>query len=105
MQCTDPDLRALMAQLGKVGDGFARWPKVHSAALAEQQQLVEQLEDVGARLVNGRDHGRARPAQCHNGTHDAQRVGRIEPRSGLIQEQHSWACDQFNTCVADNPIT
>ena len=47
------------AQLSKVGIGFPGTPKVHHAALGEQQQVVEHRKDAGSRLVDGSYQGTA----------------------------------------------
>ncbi|TKW53776.1 hypothetical protein CTA1_1208 [Colletotrichum tanaceti] len=58
-----------------------------AAAAGEEQQAVELLEQDGAGLVDGAEHGLARVGELAQERADGPRALRVEPAGGLVEEQ------------------
>eukprot|EP00966_Prymnesium_polylepis_P037491 870436-Prymnesium_polylepis.3 len=71
----------------EIGHGGGHGAHVRGAATAvEQQQLVRELKDLEARLVEHRAHGDAGGGEAAEALHELERDGRVEAGGGLVEE-------------------
>mmetsp|Transcript_2128 Transcript_2128/g.4379 ORF Transcript_2128/g.4379 Transcript_2128/m.4379 type:complete len:252 (+) Transcript_2128:2680-3435(+) len=73
--------------------------EIRGASAEEQKQAIKETECIWCWRVNGGTHGDAHQCQRLDHRHDFIRRKRIQPRRGLIQEQHPRICDQSYTDV------
>ena len=92
--------RARRAQSAKVAQRVLGGPKVGHAALVQQAEVVEEREDLGGGLVDGRDDGAARARErMRQRRHDLRRRVRVEAGGGLVDEEHRRVGDELGADV------
>lgn len=88
------------AEALKVGLDLAGGPKVDGlAALAQEEDLVEHLKDLVARLVEHGDDGHAELAELLEAVADGFAAARVQATGGLIEEEHGGVRHELNAHV------
>ena len=75
-----------MSHVFKVWDYLLNAPMVHSATIQQQQELIEELEDISSRLVDGAKDHEATISQFLQRFDNAEGSAAIQASGGLIQE-------------------
>ena len=77
-----------LAQGGEVRDNVTDVTVVHRVAVQQQNQLVEELENVATRLVDGaQDEQAALSAQLFERLGNTQSCAAVQARGGLVQKE------------------
>ena len=93
-----------VADVVEVALTFVEGSTVDCAALSEQDELIEQCDNVGTRLVDSEDNSTVvRLDKVDKTFNHVERVVCIKTGSRFVQEENAWAGDEF-TRDADSAL-
>mmetsp|Transcript_24572 Transcript_24572/g.60740 ORF Transcript_24572/g.60740 Transcript_24572/m.60740 type:complete len:281 (+) Transcript_24572:810-1652(+) len=93
------------AQLGEVGDGVVAAPEVDQSAVGQQHQLIEEVVDLGGRLVDGGNHRAPGLSDFFEHFHHIQSQMRVKSTRGFVNQQQRGVGEDLSGTAEALPLT